>query len=92
MRYPEQARMHGIAYLFGVSYYLVLPMTVLPDDVFTSLGGTGQKDALSTAGMVAQDMLGLFSSRHHLVRFYFFIFSNDDDDELLFFKTVSTQL
>lgn len=32
MRYPPGSRMHGIAYLFGLSYYLVLPLTLLPGE------------------------------------------------------------
>jgi 3-oxo-5-alpha-steroid 4-dehydrogenase 3 len=30
LRYPPGARMHGIAYLFGLSYYLALPLTFFP--------------------------------------------------------------
>ena len=30
MKYPEGARMHGIAWLFGLSYYLVMPLTLVP--------------------------------------------------------------
>ncbi|PNW70466.1 hypothetical protein CHLRE_17g720950v5 [Chlamydomonas reinhardtii] len=30
MHYPETARMHLLAYLFGLSYYVVAPLTLLP--------------------------------------------------------------
>jgi hypothetical protein len=70
MRYPEQARMHGIAYLFGMSYYLVLPLTVLPDEFFKTItSGVRVKGSgnLETAGKVGQDVLALLSSRQLLV-------------------------
>jgi 3-oxo-5-alpha-steroid 4-dehydrogenase 3 len=73
MRYPEQARMHGIAYLFGVVYYLVLPLTVLPDDAFESIATSIRKmegvhrAALGIAGKVGQDILDLLSFRNMLV-------------------------
>jgi len=73
MRYPEQARMHGVAYLFGLMYYLVLPLTVLPDDAFESLATSEMKlegvhkAALGTAGKVGQDLLDLLSLRNKLV-------------------------
>lgn len=72
MRYPEQARMHGIAYLFGVVYYLVLPLTILPDDAFESIAQFDVKmegvhgAALGTAGKVGQDLLHLLSLRNKL--------------------------
>ena len=40
MKYPQGARMHGIAYIFGVSYYLVVPLSVLPDEAFVSMART----------------------------------------------------
>ena len=30
LHYPDGARMHGIAYLFGVSYYIVVPLSIIP--------------------------------------------------------------
>ncbi|GAB4822043.1 hypothetical protein N2152v2_009089 [Parachlorella kessleri] len=39
MRYPPGARMHGIAYLFGLSYYLVVPLTVLPEGAVADVYG-----------------------------------------------------
>lgn len=38
MKYPVGSQMHGVAYLFGISYYLVVPLTVLPDGAFVSIG------------------------------------------------------
>lgn len=35
MAYPRGARMHVIAYAFGMSYYLVAPLSLMPDSVFT---------------------------------------------------------
>lgn len=29
LKYPRGARMHGIAYLFGLSYYIVVPLTLI---------------------------------------------------------------
>ena len=37
MKYPSGARMHGIAYLFGITYYLAVSMAVLPDGAFSSM-------------------------------------------------------
>ncbi|GBF99251.1 polyprenol reductase-like [Raphidocelis subcapitata] len=37
MRYPRDARMHGIAYLFGLSYYAAVPLSLLPDGWLRSL-------------------------------------------------------
>jgi 3-oxo-5-alpha-steroid 4-dehydrogenase 3 / polyprenol reductase len=72
MRYPEQARMHGIAYVFGLSYYLVLPLTVLPDDAFGSIVSEVKMEgvhgaALGAAKKVGQDVLDLLSLRNKLV-------------------------
>ncbi|KAK9820952.1 hypothetical protein WJX81_004939 [Elliptochloris bilobata] len=36
--YPAGARMHAIAYLFGLSYYVVLPLSLLPDELWQRLG------------------------------------------------------
>ena len=33
-RYPPGARMHAVAYLFGMSYYAVLPLSLLPGGAF----------------------------------------------------------
>ena len=33
-RYPRGARMHALAYAFGMSYYAVLPLSMLPGDAF----------------------------------------------------------
>ena len=34
MRYPRDARMHVIAYVFGLSYYVVVPLSLLPNTFF----------------------------------------------------------
>lgn len=34
MQYPPHARMHVIAYLFGCVYYVVAPMSLLPDQLW----------------------------------------------------------
>eukprot|EP00877_Chromochloris_zofingiensis_P002251 jgi/Chrzof1/12026/Cz06g18170.t1 len=31
MKYPIDAKMHGIAYLFGLSYYVAVPLSLVPD-------------------------------------------------------------
>ncbi|GLC41113.1 hypothetical protein PLESTB_001792900 [Pleodorina starrii] len=33
MHYPESARMHLLAYLYGLSYYVAVPLTLLPTSV-----------------------------------------------------------
>lgn len=33
MHYPDTARMHLLAYLFGLSYYIAVPLTLLPEGV-----------------------------------------------------------
>lgn len=30
LRYPTNARMHGIAYVFGLSYYIIVSLTLIP--------------------------------------------------------------
>ncbi|KAI8472928.1 MAG: 3-oxo-5-alpha-steroid 4-dehydrogenase-domain-containing protein [Monoraphidium minutum] len=39
MRYPPDARMHGVAYVFGLSYYAVVPLSLLPADWIRSVPG-----------------------------------------------------
>ncbi|KAG2437863.1 hypothetical protein HXX76_005481 [Chlamydomonas incerta] len=36
MHYPDTARMHILAYLFGLSYYVAAPLTLLPDYVMNA--------------------------------------------------------
>ena len=40
MNYPIGAEMHAVAYLFGISYYLVVPLSVLPNASFMSIYDT----------------------------------------------------
>lgn len=37
LSYPPGARMHGIAYLFGMSYYLLVSLSVLPPTAYPAL-------------------------------------------------------
>lgn len=72
MRYPEQARMHGIAYLFGLLYYIVLPLSLLPDAAFESIVSEVKMQgvhgaALGTAAKVGQHLLELLTLRNKLV-------------------------
>eukprot|EP00798_Chlamydomonas_sp_ICE-L_P012252 gene12252-15397_t len=54
MVYPSTARMHVIAYIFGLSYYLIAPLSLIPQDLF--------KPAIGPAA--AQAYLGL---SHYLI-------------------------
>jgi len=37
MRYPADARMHGIAYAFGLSYYAAVPLSLLPTEWLSAM-------------------------------------------------------
>lgn len=37
LSYPPGARMHGVAYLFGLSYYFLVPLSVLPPTAYPAL-------------------------------------------------------
>lgn len=37
MNYPVHARMHGIAWIFGLSYYIVVPLTLIPKQAYRSV-------------------------------------------------------
>jgi 3-oxo-5-alpha-steroid 4-dehydrogenase 3 len=61
MRYPPDAAMHGIAYAFGLSYYAVAPLSLVPGEWFAAalppalgLGsrGSGSGGALCTVSTV----------------------------------------
>ncbi len=39
MRYPPHARMHVIAYVFGCVYYVVAPLSILPDSFWPPARG-----------------------------------------------------
>lgn len=46
MKYPPGARMHGVAYLFGLSYYLAVPVTVVPAGVYAGMAASLQADGV----------------------------------------------
>lgn len=53
MRYPADAKMHIIAYVFALAYYIVAPLSLIPSSFFAAAGGSGsssQPDALTAQG------------------------------------------
>ncbi|KAL6774515.1 hypothetical protein ACKKBG_A25290 [Auxenochlorella protothecoides x Auxenochlorella symbiontica] len=52
MQYPPNARMHGIAYLYGISYYLVVPATIVPPSLLQRLADGGLESLLGRGAMM----------------------------------------
>ncbi|RMZ53565.1 hypothetical protein APUTEX25_003387 [Auxenochlorella protothecoides] len=52
MQYPPNARMHGIAYLYGISYYLVVPATLVPLALLQRLADGGLESLLGRGAMM----------------------------------------
>ncbi|PSC71218.1 Polyprenol reductase 2 [Micractinium conductrix] len=54
LHYPPGSRMHGIAYLFGMSYYFLVSLSVLPDSAYPALAQLlGDPGALLSGGRPA---------------------------------------
>ena len=43
MVYPRTARMHAIAYAFGMSYYIVVPLSLMPHSFWEAESHPGEK-------------------------------------------------
>lgn len=60
MRYPPSARMHVIAYAFGLAYYIVMPLSLLPTGQFrgiaaaaTAMGSVVARPSHAVAALAA---------------------------------------
>ena len=57
--WPREARMHAVAYAFGMSYYAVLPLSLVPAGAFGAAAAAvrGEGEATSVAAGVAASLL-----------------------------------